>query len=186
MSTLSKNNPSQIFQTAHKPILSINLSAKSVSSPEMLEYILLQIKEYHYPPDHIIFEITEQSSIKNINTTIKFINCLSGMGVRFALDDFGIGFSSLSMLKKLPIHFLKIDKSLLEGAENDTKSLKMLEHISAMAKALNIEVILEGVETFLAYRIAKKLKIDYCQGYLFGIPQMELDQTEVKPFQVIS
>jgi EAL domain-containing protein (putative c-di-GMP-specific phosphodiesterase class I) len=107
---------------------------------------------------------------RDIHTTISKLNELKKLGVRFSLDDFGTGYSSLSYLKKLPLDFLKIDRSFVRDIMIDQEDAAIAETILLLAQTLGMKVIAEGVETLDQYHFLKTRGCDYFQGYLFGKP----------------
>ena len=92
------------------------------------------------------------------------------MGVRLSIDDFGTGYSSLSYLKSLPVSELKIDKSFIDDILKDSDDLEVVKAIIEIGKALRLNIVAEGVETFEQYNLLKNLKVDYIQGYYFSKP----------------
>ena len=98
-------------------------------------------------------------------------------GVRFALDDFGSGLSSLKYLKRLPVDFLKIDGAFVRDLSKDAESRAMVKAINQMARDLCIQTVAEGVESLATLQALKELGIDYVQGYAIGIPAPLLPQT---------
>lgn len=112
-------------------------------------------------------EITENEKIEN---AIDDINALSEMGVSISIDDFGIGYSSLSRLKDYPIDTLKIDKSLVKNLSENEKSLIIVSSIIEMAHHLGCNIVAEGVETSKQFELLKSLGCDYFQGFYFYKP----------------
>lgn len=175
----------QALKQAHKltefPTLMINLSNVTISTEGTIEYILERILHYQYPTDKIVFEITETSAIDDIEQANSFINRLREEGIRFALDDFGTGYSSLSYLKQLPVDFLKIDRSLVQGLLSDAKAPEVLKSIVLLTRSYNMKVIAEGIEQSEFIDLIKELGIDYMQGFYFSQAQQHIPETINQP-----
>ena len=102
--------------------------------------------EAGFPPEHLTLEITEQVLVADLERTGRRLRQLADLGIRIALDDFGTGFCNFHYLKRLPIHALKLDRSMIEGVADDPRDLEVLRGILAMARALHLDVVAEGVE----------------------------------------
>jgi EAL domain-containing protein (putative c-di-GMP-specific phosphodiesterase class I) len=102
--------------------------------------------------------------------TITTLQQLKALGVRLAIDDFGTGYSSLSYLKRLPVDSLKIDRSFIDGLERDTQNQALVAAIIAAARALNLSVTAEGIETVAQLNELQKLRCHEGQGFLFARP----------------
>ena len=102
--------------------------------------------EAGFPPEHLTLEITEQVLLADLDRTAERLRRLADLGIRIELDDFGAGFCNFDYLKRLPIHALKLDRSMIEGVAENSRDLAVLRGILAMAKALNLEVVAEGIE----------------------------------------
>ncbi|MFO0792565.1 MAG: EAL domain-containing protein, partial [Candidatus Brocadiaceae bacterium] len=114
--------------------------------------------------------ITEGIAMKDMETTIHKLSRLSKMGIKIAIDDFGIGFSSLTYLKKFPISKIKIYKNFVHGIVNDEKDRVIVASIIALAKGLKFRVIAEGVETESQLNYLKDMKCDEVQGRFYCEP----------------
>ena len=125
--------------------------------------------------NHIHFEITEQAMIHHLDKFDSALNLLNKRGIIFEIDDFGTGYSSLSRLKSLPIKMIKIDRSFV-GDIGNPENNAIIEAIIAMAKALKLEVIAEGVETIEQRDFLLKSGCTRGQGFLYYKP---LTQAEV-------
>lgn len=152
-------------------VLSVNVSAKQFQQTEFVSAVKAAVQKHGIDPERLKLELTESMLLSDIDETIAKMKTLREIGVRFSLDDFGTGFSSLQYLKRLPLDQLKIDKSFVRDIAEDTSDRAIIRTIIAMAQTLKLDVIAEGVET----EIQRKLLIDYgCnhfQGYLFSKPQ---------------
>jgi EAL domain-containing protein (putative c-di-GMP-specific phosphodiesterase class I) len=127
--------------------LSLNVTAADVAAGNFAENIAAAVAEAGFPPEHLTLEITEQVLVADLERTAERLGLLAGIGVRIALDDFGAGFCNFRYLKRLPLHAIKLDRSMIEGIVEDPRDLAVLRGILAMAGALGLEVIAEGVES---------------------------------------
>ena len=171
-------------QLTAKLVLSINVSAKQFHQVEFIQQVQSLIFKYGINPCLLKIELTESVLLKDINETIAIMNALQTLGVQFSLDDFGTGYSSLQYLKKLPLEQLKIDQSFVRDIAVDSSDQAIVRTIIAMAQALDINVIAEGVETDDQCLFLKQHGCSTCQGYLFGKP-LPIEQFETLLLQMI-
>ncbi len=150
--------------------LSINLSGTSVGDKDLHDFIEQKLEEHGVHPQDITFEITETAAITNLNQAIKMMRELRPLGVRFALDDFGAGLSSLGYLKNLPIDFVKIDGKFVTDLVTDKVSRAMVEMITHVGNVMGLQVVAEFVENEQIIEILKQIGVDYVQGYGIDIP----------------
>jgi diguanylate cyclase (GGDEF)-like protein/PAS domain S-box-containing protein len=149
---------------------SINLSGKSLNDEGCRSYIESQFREFAIPPEKICFEITETEAIANLNKAIHFISQLKDIGCRFALDDFGSGFSSYAYLKNLPVDFLKIDGMFVKGIASDPVNYAMVESINHIGHVMGRKTIAEFAEDEAIVAVLRKMGVDYMQGYAIAKP----------------
>lgn len=148
----------------------INLSGLSLGDEELLMFIEKQIKDSGVEPARIGFEITETTAVKDMARAERWIHRLKHLGCRFALDDFGIGFSSFSYLRLLPVDYLKIDGSYIRDMDRDATHKSLVKAINAVAHALGKKTIAEFVENEEIMKSLGDLNIDFGQGYYLGRP----------------
>lgn len=148
----------------------INLSGESLGDEGLLNWIEHSIADYGIDSKRIGFEITETAAIRNIQKTKQWILRLKAIGCSFALDDFGVGFSSFSHLHKLPIDYLKIDGSFIRNLDSDPTKYALVKAMNAVAHTLGKQTIAEFVENETIWGILNNLGIDYGQGYYLGKP----------------
>lgn len=150
--------------------LSINVSANQFQEKDFVKQVCSAVKHYGINPNLLKLELTESILLESIDNTIQTMNTLNEIGIRFALDDFGTGYSSLQYLKLLPLYQLKIDRSFIQDIVIDSDDKAIVQTIIAMAKAMDLEAIAEGVETEEQLNILRNKGCLKFQGYLFDKP----------------
>jgi len=151
--------------------LCINLSGQTLGDGSFLEFVVECLDRTGVSPDRICFEVTENSVITNIEHARRFIGVLHGMGCQFALDDFGRGLSSFANLKNLQLDYLKIDGYFIRNLASDSVNQAMVTAMIKLARSLNFQVIAEHVEDLAAADSARRMGVDFLQGYQTGRPQ---------------
>lgn len=150
--------------------VAVNLSARQFRDDNMLENVFTIIEESGADPHRINLEITENTVMEDIQTTIIALANLVEKGIQISIDDFGTGYSSLSYLKKFPISILKIDRSFIKDIPEDTDDMAISRTIISLAKGLNLSVVAEGVETKEQLDFCRENGCDELQGYYFSKP----------------
>ncbi|HIP44331.1 MAG TPA: bifunctional diguanylate cyclase/phosphodiesterase, partial [Sulfurospirillum arcachonense] len=153
--------------------LSINLSPYQLTNDTCLEKFLKIIKRNNFPANRLIFEITESVLIQDIDETIELLERFRAEDMGLSLDDFGTGFSSLSILSKLPINELKIDKSFIQDITTNQENLSLTKSIIDIGNNMNIRTVAEGVESPFELEILQKLECSIIQGYYYSQPLRE-------------
>jgi diguanylate cyclase (GGDEF)-like protein/PAS domain S-box-containing protein len=151
--------------------IAINISGQTLGDTQFLEFVVDCFDRSGVAPDQVCFEVTENSVITNIEHARRFIGVLHGMGCKFALDDFGRGLGSFSNLKNLTMDFLKIDGSFMRNLARDSVNQAMVAAMIKLARTLNFKVIAEQVEDEGALEAARKMGVDYVQGFIIARPQ---------------
>ncbi len=151
-------------------LIFINLSANSISSKNFFQELEAIIVNSGVPTDRIIFEITETGSMYDFEATLDFVSRMRAFGPRLALDDFGVGLSSLGYLRQLDIDFLKIDGTLISEVGTDPIKTTMVTAIKAMADALQVETIAEHIDNEHELKTLKDIGINHVQGFFVGHP----------------
>jgi diguanylate cyclase (GGDEF)-like protein/PAS domain S-box-containing protein len=151
--------------------LCINLSGQTLGDGSFLEFVVECLDRTGVAPDRVCFEVTENSVITNIDHARRFIGVLHGMGCQFALDDFGRGLSSFSNLKNLQLDYLKIDGYFIRNLATDSVNQAMVTAMIKLARSLNFQVIAEHVEDATAQDSARRMGVDFLQGWQMGRPQ---------------
>lgn len=150
--------------------IAVNVSVHQFRHPDFVEMVVDAIRRYGVRPHKLKLELTESLLAERMEVAVQKMGRLKKLGVSLALDDFGVGYSSLSYLKQLPLDQLKIDKGFVADVLTDPHDAAISRAIIALAQSLNLQVVAEGVETqeqrdFLAYQ-----GCDQFQGYLFAPP----------------
>ena len=158
--------------------LSSNLSARSLADPRVKVRIKEILESTGINPASVYLEITETTLVDDIESTTATINALRDLGLRLAIDDFGTGYSSLLYLKRFPVGVLKIDRSFVSGLGKNPEDEVIATTILTLAKALELEVVAEGVESEHQLDRMRELGCDYGQGYWFGHP-ISIESTDV-------
>lgn len=149
---------------------SINLSGASLSDPAILDYVRVELGQAGVRPEQVCFEITETAVIANLALAQRFIGELRGLGVRFALDDFGAGMSSFGYLKALPVDYLKIDGSFVRRIAEDPVDYAIVEAVNNLGHVMGIRTVAEFVESEAVLARLRLLGVDYAQGYAIAPP----------------
>jgi diguanylate cyclase (GGDEF)-like protein len=150
--------------------VSVNLSAKQFSQPDLPEQVAGQLEATGLSPRHLKLEITESHIMENTEMAVAMMNRLRDLGVRLSLDDFGTGYSSLSYLHRLPIDYLKIDRSFVSRMVESRENAEIVSTIIKLAQNLKMQVVAEGVETSDQLAQLDHLNCEYGQGYFFSKP----------------
>ncbi|WOD40280.1 EAL domain-containing protein [Nodosilinea sp. E11] len=152
--------------------ININISAKQLADPSLVDNIEVLLMRYGLNPCQIKLEITESIVMENSESAIAIFNQLRTLGVQVCIDDFGTGYSSLSYLNRFPIDALKIDRSFVTGmgSANETTGLSIVQSIIGLAHNLGVKVVAEGIETGQHLLLLQASRCDFGQGYLFAKP----------------
>jgi diguanylate cyclase (GGDEF)-like protein len=150
--------------------LSVNLSSRQVSQPDLIEKIRGVLEETGIDPHCLKLEITESVVMENAEAATMMFKQLRALGVQLSIDDFGTGYSSLSYLHRFPVNYLKIDKSFVGRMTEAKDNSEIVRTIITLGRNLGLEVVAEGVETEHQNKQLKALGCDFGQGYLFSRP----------------
>ena len=165
------------YPTAPPLVACVNLSASQIRRPGLLRDVSSALEESGIEARSLALEITESALVKDMETSVVLLKELRGLGVRFALDDFGSEYSSLSHLRRLPVDFVKVDKSFVWGLGKDPREAIIVEAIISLAHSLGLEVVGEGVETSEQLEYLRSMGCDLAQGYhlVRPLPSEEID-----------
>jgi len=168
--TLAALGRGAISVPSHRSV-AINISGQTLGDLQFLEFVVECLDSTGVTPGQVCFEIAESAVIANLDHARRFVGVLHGMGCQFALDDFGSGVGSFSNLKTLPLDYLKIDGSFIRNLARDSVNQAMVTAMIKLARTLNFKVIAEHVEDSAAEEAARRMGVDYLQGYAIGRPQ---------------
>ncbi|CAN5366078.1 hypothetical protein BH20ACI1_BH20ACI1_29930 [soil metagenome] len=150
--------------------LSVNLSCKQFSQPDLVEQVTAALISTRLDAHCLKLEITESHLMENSALSVKMMSRLRELGVELSLDDFGTGYSSLSYLHRLPVNYLKIDRSFVSRMTESTENGEIVNTIIKLAQSLKMKVIAEGIETANQLAQLKHLNCEYGQGYFYSKP----------------
>ncbi len=151
--------------------VAINVSGQTLGDSQFLEFVVECLDSTGVVPAQVCFEISETAVVASLEHARRFVGVLHGMGCQFALDDFGSGVGSFSNLKSLPMDYLKIDGSFIRNLARDSVNQAMVAAMIKLARTLNFKVIAEQVEDSAALEAARRMGVDFLQGYAVGRPQ---------------
>jgi len=182
----------QLVAWEHRPdrrhlTISVNVSVKQFRHPEFVDEVMQAIEHSGVQPHKLKLELTESLLADGIDVTIAKMGSLKDMGVTLSLDDFGIGYSSLSYLKRLPLDQLKIDREFVKDILTDPNDAAIARTVIGLAHSLDLDVLAEGVETeeqraflerqgcysYQGYLFCKPLPIDELENFMDRLPAME-------------
>jgi EAL domain-containing protein (putative c-di-GMP-specific phosphodiesterase class I) len=155
---------------SHPVTISVNLSGKQLSDPQITTQIGQILKETELDPQFLKLEITETVFMENVESTSTTFSQLRALDVALSIDDFGTGYSSLSYLHHFPINILKIDRSFVSRMINGGESMAIIKTIVSLAKSLGMMVVAEGVESEQQKLLLQGLRCESGQGYFFSKP----------------
>jgi diguanylate cyclase (GGDEF)-like protein/PAS domain S-box-containing protein len=150
-------------------LMNVNVSAKQLERPDLLTTVEGALQRTGLDPACLTLDITETVYVKVLGGNTAALNDLRRLGVKISIDDFGVGYSSLSYLKRLPADILKLDKSFVEGLGEDPEDTAIIQMVIGLARTLGIEVIAEGVHSD-AVTILKEMGCNLAQGFFFSEP----------------
>jgi len=156
-------------------IISVNLSARDFGEAHLVVDIARVLHETGVNPRWVQLELTESVMLAEVDSTLRTLHALKALGVRLALDDFGMGYSSLRYLLHLPVDVLKVDRSFVAGIGDNTESTAIVHTIILLAQARGLEVIAEGIETAAQAAALRALGCTFGQGYYFASPLLGAD-----------
>ncbi|CQR47928.1 Phytochrome-like protein cph2 [Paraliobacillus sp. PM-2] len=158
---------------------SVNISYAQLQDESFIPTVKRILEETKCPASQLIFEITESMLMKDLSLSIRVLQELKALGIRIAVDDFGVGYSSLSYLKQFQLDYLKIDRAFVMNIHEDNNDFAIVQAIMEMARTLGLKVIVEGVERLQHVQLLQKIGCRYFQGYWYSkpIPKKELYKT---------
>ncbi len=154
----------------------LNISARSVCDPDVLEHIERSIEQCKVSPGMLVFEITETAILEDAEAALTFAERLRSLGCQVALDDFGTGYGSLTYLKQFPVDFLKIDIEFVRDLARNSASRHVVQALVALAQDFGIQTVGEGVEDAQTLQLLAELGVDYAQGFHIARPEHFTDR----------
>ncbi|WP_322980831.1 putative bifunctional diguanylate cyclase/phosphodiesterase [Pseudomonas sp. C11] len=161
--------------------VAVNCSALNLGNDQLPGRIEQILNDTRCPAQRLELEVTESALLSNINRAIGLLESIRALGVSLSIDDFGTGYSSLAYLRRLPLNTLKIDRSFIQDIANSSQDREIVHAIIAMAHALHLKVVAEGVESTQQLSFLQERGCDQVQGYLFSKP-VPLDEL-IRQFQ---
>jgi len=150
----------------------INLSGASIGDDQFLDYVRESFSRFRIPHRAICFEITETTAVTSLSKAAEFIGAMREPGCRFALDDFGVGVSSFTYLKQLPVDYIKIDGSFVRNMLHDPVDAAMVEAIHRIGRVMGKQTIAESVETTATLEALRSVGVDFAQGNAIAPPTL--------------
>lgn len=151
--------------------VAINISGQTLGDPQFLEFVVECLDSTGVSPQQVCFELSEGAVVADLEHARRFVGVLHGMGCQFALDDFGSGLGSFANLRNLPMDYLKIDGSFMRNLALDSVNQAMVTAMIKLARTLNFKIIAEQVEDPATLEAARRMGVDYVQGYAVARPQ---------------
>jgi EAL domain-containing protein (putative c-di-GMP-specific phosphodiesterase class I) len=150
--------------------VAVNLSVRQLAAPDIAALVEDVVTRTGADPQRLCLELTENLFMEDVDYFAKIMDDLKTLGVRLSIDDFGTGYSSLSYLKLFPVDAVKVDRSFVDGLGSDPNDSALVAGIIAMAAALGLEVIAEGVETHDQLDNLRRLHCRQAQGFYLARP----------------
>jgi diguanylate cyclase (GGDEF)-like protein len=160
-------------------VVSVNLSPLHLSAPELVETVRTALANSGLAPERLTLELTEGAIIRDRAYALDQLRNLKALGVGLALDDFGVGYSSIDVLRSFAFDRIKLDKSFVDEIERDEQAVAILNSVVALGKVLHIPVLAEGIEKPEQLRIVRREGCSSIQGYLIGRPSRDLADPSV-------
>ena len=157
--------------------MAVNLSARQFQQHDLVEMVQRAVEEVALDPSSLELEITETTAMQNAEVTVDTLRALRDLGVGIAIDDFGMGYSSLNYLRRFPITGVKIDRAFLTDVTTNDGDAAIVSAVIGMARNLRLRVTAEGVETAEQFDFLRSRNCDEAQGYFFGRPVFAAEMT---------
>ena len=155
--------------------MAVNISGAQLAQSDFIAQVQRIFNDTGVDPSMLELELTESWMMQDLAQSAQALQALKSLGVRIAIDDFGTGYSSLAYLSRLPVDVLKIDRSLIQDLEANINTQSLVSNICRMAHALQVEVVVEGVETAEQLQLLRDMGCDLAQGYLVARPVAEAE-----------
>jgi EAL domain-containing protein (putative c-di-GMP-specific phosphodiesterase class I) len=150
--------------------VSINVTPTDLADPHFADQVINLLSQTGAAAGRLLFEVTESCAMKDLPATLRMMEQLRVLGIRFSIDDFGTGYSSLSHLQRLPVDEIKIDRSFIQEIDNHQHDDAIVRSTIGLGHALNLKVVAEGVESASSWEMLRRLGCDLIQGYFVSKP----------------
>jgi len=150
--------------------VNVNLSVVQLLQSDIVEIVERTVKETGINPHNLTLEVTESLAINDMERMKAILENIKSLGVRIALDDFGTGYSSLNHIREIPFDVIKVDQSFIKDLDRDAYAKSFIKMVGDLAKAINVNLCVEGVETQKQYKILSEMSVSMVQGYYFDRP----------------
>jgi len=157
--------------------VNVNLSPVQLRQYDIIERIDTIVRRHQVDPRRVRLEVTESAIVASPDATAYILRQIAGLGIQLCIDDFGIGYSSLAQLLRMPFTSLKIDRSLISEIAQCPEQREMVRAITAMARTLNLQVVAEGVEFAEQLDVLRATGVEYAQGFYLSHPRAPQDVT---------
>ena len=160
----------QILEQIPDFVMNVNLSYTQLEKPDFVDMVFRILSDLEYPPEHLCLEVTERCRLLDLELLKNVAVNLKARGIPVALDDFGTGFSSIGILKKIPVSIIKIDRSFVEMIEENEADREVVRNIADLASVFSAKVCVEGIETAEMRDILRRYHVESFQGYYYAKP----------------
>jgi EAL domain-containing protein (putative c-di-GMP-specific phosphodiesterase class I) len=151
--------------------MSVNISARQLQRPdELVREVVRVLEETRLTPGSLVLEITESMLMGDAEHNVDVLGRLKALGIGIAVDDFGTGYSNLAYLKRFPVDLLKVDKTFVDGLEDNPEDTAIVRAIVDLARAMGMQTVAEGIETTEQAGLLRDLECELGQGYYFSEP----------------
>jgi diguanylate cyclase (GGDEF)-like protein len=165
----------RLHRSGHALQMSVNISQWDLMDPLLPDSISRMLEWYHLPADRLVLEVTESCLTQDPALAKRSLERLRSLGVKISIDDFGVGYSSMSQLLELPVDELKIDKSFVLALDTDSRAISLIRSMIEMARALGLTIVAEGIESSQAYDALSIVGADVIQGNFVAFPLTSAD-----------
>ena len=167
----------RLHRNGHLLQMSVNISQWDLLDPQLPDSISRLLEWFHLPADRLVLEVTESSLTQDPALAKRSIERLRSLGVKISIDDFGVGYSSMSQLLELPVDEIKIDKSFVLALDTDSRAISLIRSMIEMARALGLTIVAEGIESSRSFDSLSNVGADVIQGNFVAYPltSAELD-----------
>jgi EAL domain-containing protein (putative c-di-GMP-specific phosphodiesterase class I) len=165
----------RLHRNGHALQMSVNISRWDLIDPQLPDSISRMLEWFHLPADRLVLEVTESSLTQDPALAKRSLERLRSLGIRISIDDFGVGYSSMSQLLELSVDELKIDKSFVLALDTDSRAISLIRSMIEMARALGLTVVAEGIESSRSFDSLSNVGVDVIQGNFVAYPLTSAD-----------